>query len=220
MKNEFGQNIIYPSIYFDEKKFNGIVLIDTDASLVNIHYLTFEKAVKNGFSIAFITRRVFYKLLAEIDTAMDLCLYLNDRKRFLDEVFYEDPAYFLNLNTEYELDLIGLYKINENKFNLEQWRASEDKNFWQKYQSEFSEEIQLRELDNQKTKVVDEMLDFVLKSHPSDFQAIEHSWEIGILTRRARGSVYAEKINAAIQKVSSGQRRDRHFAFYNQLTGC
>ena len=64
------------------------------------------------------------------------------------------------------------------------------------------------------------MLDFVIKNNPSNFQAIEHSWEIGILTRRARAGLYAEKIEDAVQKVSSGQRKDRHFAFYNQLTGC
>ena len=49
---------------------------------------------------------------------MDLSLYLNDRKKFLDEVFFENPAYFLTLNTDYELDLIGHYKINENKLTL------------------------------------------------------------------------------------------------------
>ncbi len=220
MKNEFGQNIIYPPVYFDERKFDGIVLIDADGTLANIHYSTFEKAVKNDFPIAFITRKVFNKLLAEIDTAMDLCLYLNDRKKFIEEVFYENPAYFLNLNTEYEIDLIGLYKINDNNFNLDQWRNSEDKKFWQKYQSEFSEKIRLRELDNQRTQVVDSLLDFVIKSNPSNPQTIEHSWEIGILPRRARGSVFAGKIEDAVQRVSSGQRKDRHFAFYNKLTGC
>jgi hypothetical protein len=220
MKNEFGQNMIYPSNYFDKAMFNGIVLIDAELPLENIPYLTFEKTVKNHFPIAFITKKLFSKLFAEIDTTWDLYLYLNDRKKFIEKVFYENHSYFLNLNSEYELDLIGHYKMNDNRFNLEQWKESEDKKFWLRYQNEFKEKIKLRDLDNQRTQVVDEMLEFVITENLTNEQAIEHSWEIGILTRRARAGVFADKIVDAVEKVSSGGRKDRHFAFYNQLTGC
>lgn len=220
MKNEFNQIINYPSRYFEKNKFYGVVLIDADIPLSKIHYLSFEKANQSEFPIAFITKKVFNAILAEIDTPMDLCLYLKDRKEFIDKVFYEDPAYFLDLNSEYELDLIGLYKINENKFDLDQWRDSEDKKFWEKYKNEFAEKIKIRELDNQRAQVVDAMLDFIITQHPTDFQALEHAWEIGVLTRRARGSIFAEKIENAVEQISSGQRRDRHFAFFNQSTMC
>lgn len=218
MVSELGQKIIYSNQHFDD--FFGVVLIDSEEPLVKMHYGTFEKTLENDFPIAFLTLKTFKKILSEIDTPIDLTLYLHDRREFLRKVFHKNPGYFLNLEDEYELDLIGLYKINENNFNIEQWNESDDKKFWDDYQLHFSEKIEFREEENRETTVIDEILNLVIFNNPNDPQTVEHSWELGMLTRRARAGVYSDKLQDAIYRIHSGLRKERYFALYNQLTGC
>ncbi|MDT5158856.1 MAG: hypothetical protein QOH51_3213 [Acidobacteriota bacterium] len=220
MWNDLEQEMIYPHKYFDENKFYGIVLIDSDPPLEKLHFNTFKKAIEQPFPIAFIRKQDFLEILTEIDTPQDLAIYLKDRKKFIDEIFNDEADYFLDLNTKYELDLIGHYKLNENTFDIQQWKDSHDKNFWQAFQKEFREKIQLRNLDNKTSQVVDHMIDFVRISNLANPQSVEHSWELATLTRRARAGIFAEKIERAVGNVSSGNRTERHFAFFNQLTEC
>ena len=46
-----------------------------------------------------------------------------------------------------------------------------------------------------------------------------HSWELAILTRRARAQIFATKIIDAITKLQNG-KEFRYFSFFNQTTRC
>jgi hypothetical protein len=218
MKNEAHEEIYFDHQNFNEIAFCGIVIVDTDVSINKLHFETVRKSLEQDFSIAFMTRQDFAELLVEVDTPADLFYYLNDRRKFLTEVFREEASLFLDLNLRYERNLIGFYKLNNNSFPVEAWKSSLDKNFWHKYKLEFTTQIELRDRENVDSFIFDEIIDLLRNNNQPHDSTLLHSWELAVLPRRFRAGL-AKKLNSAFEGMVS-QRSRRHFAFYNPSTEC
>jgi hypothetical protein len=218
MKNEADEGIFFDHQHFNEIAFCGVVIVDTDLSISKLHFETVRKSLEQDFSIAFMTSQDFVDLLVEVDTPADLFYYLNDRRKFLTEVFREDASLFLDLNSRYERNLIGFYKLNNNSFPVEHWKSSIDKDFWLRYKREFAMQIELRDRENVDSFIFDEIIDLLRNNNKPDDSTLPHSWELAVLTRRFRAGL-ARKLNAAFDGMLS-QRSRRHFAFHNPSTGC
>lgn len=219
MKNENGESMAFDHQYFTHKAFCGVVIIDSDLQLEKLHFDTVRKSLDCDFPIAIMRSLDFMDLLLEVDTPADLLYYLADRKRFLRKVFKHDAHIFLDMNTRFERELVGFYKLNNNSFPVEMWTASSDKKFWTKYQTAFAQRIRLRDEENESSFVVDEIIELVRNQNRPGLPTLQHSWELGTLARRARAGMMARKIIRGFEQMNEG-RKERHFALHNQATEC
>lgn len=219
MKNQAGEEIIYNHDNFNKKAFHGVMIVDADVNLPKLHFETLKKSLEQKFTVAIMTSQSFIDILAEVDTPADLHYYLNDRRNFLNEVFKENASLLLDIGTRYERDLIGFYKLNNNSFLLERWRESATKDFWQEYQQTYASRIQMRDEENRDSYLIDEIIDIIRNSNSPTGSTLPHSWELASLTRRARAVLVTQKLNKVIDEVLQEQK-ERHFAIYNQATGC
>lgn len=218
MLNEIGETISYDHDCFLKSNFCGVVIVDADTPIEKLHFETVSKSLEQEFSIAIMTKHDFNDLLGEIDTVPDLLFYLKDRKAFLKHVFQDEPTLFLNLSIHTERNLIGFYKLHDNSFPVEEWKASSCKEFWLKYQREFADRIELRDRDNVDSFIFDEIIDLLRNINNPDDSTLLHSWELAVLPRRFRAGL-AKKLKKAFEDML-GQRSKRHFAFHNPLTDC
>jgi hypothetical protein len=219
MTNQDGETILFDHRYFNDVAFCGIVIIDSDLPLEKLHVETIRKTLKADFSLAVMTTSDFQDVLAEVDTPSDLHYYLSDRTRFLEQVFEEDAAIFLDLNRRTERDLIGFYKLNNNSFPVDSWNQFTDKRFWREYETKFAERIVLRNEENEESFIIDEIIELVRRENRLGLSTLQHSGELASLTRRARAGWLARRVLRGFEQMVDG-RRERHFAFYNQATEC
>jgi len=217
--NEHGEGVEFNTRDLGEVGFSGIILLDCDDPLEKLHYSSLEKSLSVPFPIAVMTRQDFLDLMSEVDTIPDLAYYLADRAAFLKTVYAQDPRPFLDLNDRLERNLIAFYKLNENHFPIFQWKPTEAFTYYQHYRSSLQKKIEARDAENSRSKIIDSLIDVLRSSNKPEDSTLLHSWELATLTRRQRAGLLSSKIVDAIERMHGGNAR-RHFAFFNQATGC
>jgi len=219
LTNELGQSVVFDKKDIGHFLFQGIVLVDCNIEMPNLHIETVSQAVEADFPLAIMTLQGFYDLLAEVDTIPDLVYYLKDRCVFLKEVFRKDPRPFLNLSLRTERNLIAFYKLNQNRFDLEHWDSDEADVYPRILRERWSDSIARRDEENRTSLVVDRIADFIRKASPDGELAKLHGWELSMLSRRQRATGMGGKIATALIGLRDG-RKMRYFAIYNQATDC
>lgn len=219
MVNENSEQILYEHNFFNKRGFCGIVIVDSDIHLENLHYQTIKKTLEQEFPIAIMRKQDFLDIIVEADTASDLGYYLHDRKRFIQTIFDEDTKLFLDLNRRTERTLMSFYKLNQNSFPLDSWQLNHDKNFWPAYSQNYAEQIRRRDKENEISQSLDKLIDHLRNLQIKDGSALQHCWELAILPRRSRAGIMTEKIIDGFEKMKQGKEK-RHFAFANLVTGC
>ncbi len=218
MQSEHGERTWYDYEQFNEDKTKGVVIVDAPGPIGKLHYETVRLTVEASLPIAVMTRDDFETLLVEADTVSDLGVYLGDRHKFLQTVFKEDPVPFLQLGAKLEQELVGLYKLGDNSFDLNAWRASKDKQFWHRYQIARAAEINRRDDENATSESLDFLIREIRSQNGPESPTNQHAWEMALLTRRERAAFVSVIIRKHEKLVQTG--KDQKFAFLNQHTGC
>lgn len=216
MTNQSKQVIEYQSEYFVPENFFGVIVVDCDTKLEKIHFGTLRTMLESKFPIAVITKQDFHYILKEVDTSSDLKFYLRDRFAFFKEVFPKHASYFLDLNPLREKQLIAFYKMNNYSFPLNRWNPAY--NYWDDFQVRQNEEIVKRDEENELSKIIDRLIDSILRSSQSELPLV-HAWQLAVIPRRARAIVLAPKIIDALFRMHKGNEQ-RHFSLKNPMTGC
>ena len=217
--NEHGEEIEFDTCDLGEVDFSGIILLDCDDPLEKLHYSSLAKSLSVPFSIAIMTRQDFLDLMCEVDTIPDLSYYLADRAAFLKTVYSQDPRPFLDLNDHLEKNLIAFYKLNENQFPISQWEPTEVFKYFEHYRSSLQKKIEARDVENSDSRIIDSLIDILCSNNKPEASTLLHSWELATLTRRQRAGSLTSKFVDATERMHGGNSR-RHFAFFNQVTGC
>lgn len=219
MRNELNDEVDFNQENFHSKNFSGVIIIDSDQALEAINFLSYKATFSEPFPISILTKKDFIFLTCEADTIPDLLFYLKDRFNFIKSIFDNDCPKFLNLNNETEKDLIALYKMNDYTFPLDEWNESNNKKLWDIFVKEFEARIGARNLENEKSKIIDDIIDELRSKSEKNNSTVLHTWELSLFTRRARAIKMADKIGDALYQMQNG-REFRYFAFYNELTEC
>ena len=218
MTNEAGEATEYDHSHFNRNATRGVVIVDAPGLVGPLRAETLRLTIEAPHPITVMTRKDFEDVLAEADTVGDLGVYLSDRHAFLGEVFSENPDPFLRLGESLERELMGLYKLNANRFDVEAWRRSDDKRFWDRYRTERREAIGRRDAENSESQMLDDLLARIRAGHRPDSNTLYHAWELALTQRRERVN-----INRRIQsKYDTLMRtgKDEHFAVKNFHSGC
>jgi hypothetical protein len=218
MQSEHGERTWYDHDQFNDKKTKGVVIVDARGPIEKLHHDTVRLTAEAPLPIAVMTRDDFEALLVEADTVSDLGLYLGDRHNFLRTVFNEDPTPFLTLGANLEQELVGLYKLGDNSFDLDAWKRSKDKSFWHRYQIQRAAEIGRRDEENAASESLDYMMADIRSQNSEDSPTNQHAWEMALLTRRER-AVLVSVISRKHERLLDSHK-DQKFAFQNQHTGC
>jgi hypothetical protein len=220
MRNEIGEIVTeFSKQNFHHFNFSGVILIDSDEDLETINYLTYKKVLELNFPISILTKSDFLFLSSEADTIPDLTYYLKDRYNFIKLIFENDFQLFLDTNRKNEKELVAFYKVNEYKFPIDKWNSSRDKSFWAYYQITFKDKINKRDIENENSFIIDEIIDELRNKNEINNSTLLHTSELAIFTRRARAGSLSKKIIDALEKLENGKEL-RHFAIYNQTTEC
>lgn len=217
LTNKLGQKIKYNKDYFHQDNYAGVIIVDCDFQLNNIHYESYKKSLNLKFPIAIITKKDFLDLLIEINTIPDLIYYLKDRHKYLKSIYHDCPHIFINLNLRTERNIIALYKQGLNSFDNYSCAQLLNNDAWVKYRHEFREKIITRDTENEQTKIIDYIIEF-LNNHLEDDIFLQSAWELSVRARRER-VVLADKIIKALSGLENKKER-RQFAYYSQTTGC
>lgn len=218
MESEHGEHTWYDHDQFNDKKTKGVVIVDAHGPIEKLHYDTVRLTAEAPLPIAVMTRHDFEALLVEADTVSDLGLYLGDRHDFLRTVFNEDPTPFLTLGANLEQELVGLYKLGDNSFDVGAWKTSKEKTFWQRYQIQRAAEINRRDEENAASESLDYMMAEIRSRNSADSPTNQHAWEIALLTRRERAALVSVISRKHDRLLDS--HKDQKFAFQNHHTGC
>jgi hypothetical protein len=219
LMNEDGEVVLFDKPDLDEVGFSGVVIVDCDDHLEALHIQTLRKSLDMPFPTAIMTRQDFVDLTQEVDTIPDLTYYLRDRFTFLQQVFDAYPSCFLNLNQRLESNLVAFYKMNNNAFPVSGWEPERALGYHVKYTSSMAKLIEGRNAQNEESFVIDDIIELLRrKNHPTD-STLLHSWELASMTRRQRATFLSKKIVDAYDRMVAGNPK-RHFAFFNQVTGC
>lgn len=219
LKSELGQDVLFDKMDLGGFSFHGVVLVDSKLPIDKLHFNTIKKCVESEFPLAVMTLDCFKELLTEVDTIPDLIYYLGDRSQFLKTAFQESPNLFLNLNLRTERNLISFYKLQENTFDLGEWKASDADQYPKLYQEKWRQGIELRNKENEESLVIDDIADFIRNAAADGEEGKLHTWELAMLSRRQRATELGHKVREALINLSKGKRR-RWFASFNQATGC
>lgn len=210
--NEQREEVYFDNQDIDPFRFSGIVIVDCDDDIKNLHYKTVLKLLSLPFPAAIMTQQDLLDLLEEVDTIPDMAFYLRDRFEFLKQVYLPHCHHFLNLNSRLERNLIAFYKIHDNKFPPDEWRAQEVLNYHLIYTGRMRDQILARNAENDQSFVIDKIIDCC--SQPSKL----HAWELASTTRRERAG-WSNRIQDAFDRMLRGNQ-ERFFAFKNGITGC
>jgi hypothetical protein len=217
-------NQLHEKVVFDKKdllavKLSGVVIVDCDDHLESLHFGTIQKSLVAPFPIAVMTRKDFLELVLEVDTIPDLSYYLHDRFDFVTRLYSNKPNIFLDLNKRLEQNLIAFYKMNENQFPVACWEPENALNYYSIFMTEYQNQIIKRNEENKHSFIIDKIIDLLRNNHEPNNSTILHASELATMTRRQRASSISVKIRDAIERLQAGNSR-RHFAFFNQETGC
>jgi hypothetical protein len=129
------------------------------------------------------------------------------------------PQYFLDLSGRLERNLIAFYKARENKFPLDEWEPEKALDCYSIYTASLRDRILSRNAENAESFVIDKILGFLRQNNTTTDSTLLHLWELATMTRRQRAGWLSEKIRDATERMLADNPR-RHFAFFNEVTGC
>lgn len=219
MINEQGEKVLFDKDDLATFGFSGIVIVDCDSQIEKLHFETIAKSLSMPFPTAIMTRQDFLDLTTEVDTIPDLTYYLLDRFEFLKGIYRLHPKHFLDLNSRLERNLIAFYKSGENHFPADKWEPENALNYYSHFTDVFQDRILARNTENAESYIIDDILDFLRHENKTHGSTLLHSWELATMTRRQRAGWLSLKISDAVRRMLRGNPQ-RHFAFFNQVTGC
>lgn len=130
-------------------------------------------------------------MIEEIDTVPDFTYYLQDRYEYLKTT---------TISTEQEMNILGYYKLNSNKFPI----ISHDfSNEWENYKESMLPQIQIRNEHNLYSTTIDKLgKEFLFQKKLWDGIPIGlyFSWELGNLSRRER-AYFGEKLYSVFKNL-------------------
>lgn len=176
----------------------------------NIYPSNYENGIyKKEFPIHVISWNDLEKIIQEIDTVPDFIYYLNDRFDFLK---------INDLPLNRELNILGVYKNNKNKFPSKTFDFLKN-DYWSEYQNTKAHEIKLREEHNKHSIWVDK-IENVFTDKRRLFNGyplgLYFAWELGSISRRER-AMLGEKLDSVQEWFESG-KSSRQFACQNGAT--
>lgn len=219
LTNESGGQIVFEKDYFVKQGFVGVVLIDVGSTALKLHYGTIEKALSLNCPIHFLHYEGFKKILHEIDTVADVYFYFQDRARFLPFLFKNYPDLILNINEDFEINLLSFYKFHLNKFPEDKFDINGFFQYWEKYSEEFKEKIIARDSENEDSRIIDDIIQRILALNGPNNEEKLFAWELATLTRRQRAFKLTKKLSDAFLGLSQGNKK-RFFSYFNQTTEC
>lgn len=150
------------------------------------------------------------KISNEIETIADLQYYFHDRAEYLK---------IQDINLDEELNVVGYYKLHNNKFPTIKTDFSAN-DYFDNYQKIMQSEIDARNTHNKNSSWI-ENIENLFKSQRKLMVGIPigllFAWELGRLSQRER-AYYGEKINTVQQWFNDGNT-ERFFSYKSQNTG-
>ncbi len=219
LTNESGKQIIFEKDYFVKQGFVGVVLVDIGAAALKLHYGTIEKSLERDYPIHILHYKGFLKILHEIDTVADMYFYLLDRARFLPFIFKNHPELLLNLTEDFEVNLLGFYKIHLNSFPENKFDIDGFMRYRAQYLKGFEKKRLARDSENEDSRIVDQIIHHILAADSPDNEEKLFAWELAMLTRRQRATKLTEKLSDSFFRLKNGNEK-RFFSFFNQTTEC
>lgn len=185
-----------------------IVLVhDVECNIYPSEYVT--EIYKKEFPVHVISWNDLEKIIHEIDTVPDFIYYLKDRFDFLKNN---------DLPLNRELNILGVYKNNENKFPSKTFDFINN-DYWSEYQNTKADEIKLREEHNKHSIWIDK-IETVFTDKRKLFDGyplgLYFAWELGSIGRRER-AMLGEKLDSVHEWFESG-KSSRQFACQNGAT--
>ncbi len=217
--NEQGKKVTFEKKEIGEFGFTGIVIVDCVTHIKKLHFDTVNKILEFPFPIAIMKQQDFLDLLSEVDTIPDLTYYLYDRFDFFKKHFKLQPSIYLDLNLNLEKNLMAFYKMYNNQFLFDKWEAEKTFLYYSIYKTCFSKRIISRNIENIESYIIDNIISIIQNSDSSHNSSLLHTWELSTLSRRQRAGWLSKKVNDAISRMQNGNSK-RHFAYYNDATGC
>ena len=152
----------------------------------------------------------------EIDTIPDLIYYLNDRNIYLNKTGSDLPL-------GKELNLLGLYKLNNN--NIPERNDLYKADYWIQYTNTKKDSISKRSNHNKYSIMIDKLLEGILgttnlRRLNGNYLPIGlyYIWELSQLSRRER-SLWGEHALNALEKFYYDKNRiEKHFAMQSEST--
>ena len=219
LQNEDGQSIKYLREYFVRQGFLGTVLVDFGNGELTLHYRTIEKSLAIEFPVNFLHYEGFLKVIHELDTVADIYFYLLDRARFSPYIFEHNPKLLLNINQNFEPNLLAFYKMNENSFPKDVIDFNSFPQYWNQYQVEYKHEIIARDAENDGTHIIDQIIRQILDARTESNNETIFAWELSTLTRRQRATFLTDKVADAFVRLRNGNAK-RFFSYFNAYTEC
>lgn len=149
----------------------------------------------------------FQKMTEEIQTVPDLIYYLNDRFEYLK---------LNDICLGKELDAIGYYKKNDNRFPD---IATDFSTYYEKYRKSMSAQIKRRNKHNENAIWIQKIENLFINQRKLMTKipiGLLFSWELGMLSQRER-AYYGEKIST-VQKWFNDGNTERYFSYQNAST--
>lgn len=187
----------------------GIVILVLDEAIEILPSSFVIDIYKHELPIQLFTMNEILEITSEIDTIPDFIYYLKDRYGLVKKT---------DIAPKSELNLLGLYKLNNNKFPEVEIKIDKI-NLWEEYKAKRAEDIKRREIHNQYSIFVDHIED-AFKNQRRLFDGIPlglyFAWELGSLSRRFRASI-GEKISSFERWFLEGNAH-RKLGIYNTGT--
>ena len=217
--NEDETEILFLNEYFVPQGFMGLVIVDIGSEELTLHKGTVEKCLLNDFPTNIIHYSGLQKVIHELDTVSDVYFYFLDRYRFLPFLFKNHTGLVVKLTESFESNLLGFYKMNENSFPEEKFNLESFPTYWETYQTDFSQQIANRDIENDDSYVIDRIIGFILDARTPDNDETIFAWELATLARRQRAGYLTETVVDALARLQEGNEK-RFFAYFNDYTKC
>lgn len=187
----------------------GLIVLIHDDECTIYPSLHISDIYKKEIPIHVISWNDLQQMIHEIDTVPDFIFYLNDRFDYLSN--FEIPI-------NKELNALGIYKKNINKFPVEAVDFI-NADYWDKYRISFAEKIKSRDERNKHSIWIDK-IENIFTDKRKLFGGIPlglyFAWELGALDRRTR-AVIGKKLDT-VQEWFESDKSSRQFAYKNCVT--
>ena len=185
----------------------GLVVLVSDEELKIEPSQYLPEIYNSEIHIHVITWKNLEDMIKEINTIPDFIYYLQDRFNYLKK---------FKISTGNELDILGYYKANSNKFPTISFDFNSQ---WEKYQNLMKSEIEIRNKHNNYSY----FFDTLAKEFSSQRKLLDgiplglyFAWELGNLSRREK-AYYGEKLNSVLEDFPKDMS-SRSFSVYSGST--
>ena len=178
-----------------------VILVSEEKCIVEPTEYLSEIYANDAIPIHVITWDNLELMLDEIDTVPDFIYYLQDRFQYLK---------ISNIPTGKELDVLGYYKSQSNKFPKVAFDFTIS---WKEYKTTMQTNILIRNQHNTYSQSLDKLEEqfiFQRKLYDGIPLGMYFAWELGTLSRREK-AYYGEKINSVFEYFSK-EKNSRKFS--------